>query len=69
MILSKLQYDIDEQQAFANQYCAQLNPNQQDRYTTIVQTIASQPLEAQFFMQGPAGTGKTFLYKCLCHYY
>lgn len=64
-----MQYDIDEQQVFANQYYAQLNPNQQDRYTTIVQTIASQPLEAQFFMQGPAGTGKTFLYKCLCHYY
>ena len=24
---------------------------------------------SHFFIQGPAGTGKTFLYKCLCSYY
>ena len=48
---------------------AQLNPDQRSCFDTIVATINTDPRTAHFFIQGPAGTGKTFLYRCLCHHY
>ena len=48
---------------------AQLNPDQRSSFDTIVSAINTDPQNAHFFLQGPAGTGKTFLYRCLCHYY
>jgi len=48
---------------------AQLNPGQQRAYDTIIQQIATDVSNSRFFIQGPAGTGKTFRYKCLCYFY
>jgi DNA replication protein DnaC len=48
---------------------AQLNPDQQSCFTEIVTAIESDPQTAHFYLQGPGGTGKTFLYKTLCYYF
>ena len=47
----------------------QLNPDQRSCFDVIVTAIETDPRNAHFFLQGPAGTGKTFLYRCLCHHY
>ena len=69
LIAEKLQYDLDQEQLLGEQRESQLNPNQHIAYTTIINRIATEPTKAQFFFQGPAGTGKTFLYKCICNYF
>ena len=48
---------------------AQLNSDQQTCFQTIVTAITDDPQTAHFYLQGPGGTGKTFLYKALCHDY
>lgn len=49
---------------------AQLNADQRSCFQTIIRVINSSHSEKlYFFIQGPAGTGKTFLYNLLCHYY
>ena len=47
----------------------QLNTDQRSCFDVIVTAIEADPKNAHFFLQGPAGTGKTFLYRCLCHHY
>lgn len=48
---------------------AQLNGDQQSCFTEIVTAIDTDPQTAHFYLQGPGGTGKTFLYKALCYYF
>ena len=69
LIAEELQYDLDQEQLLGEQRESQLNPNQQIAYATIINRIATEPSKAQFFLQGPAGYGKTFLYKCICNYF
>ncbi|POS81667.1 hypothetical protein EPUL_005931, partial [Erysiphe pulchra] len=40
-----------------------------ESYTTIVDTVESGSIPNTFFVQGPAGTGKKFLYTTLCSYF
>ena len=47
----------------------QVNTNQHAAYDTILQQVATLLEKVHFFIQGPAGTRKTFLYKCFCNYY
>ena len=47
----------------------QLNPDQEACFRTITQRFADDPQRAHFYLQGPGGTGKTFLYKTLYHYF
>ena len=47
----------------------QLNEKQKSAFETIVRKIESDPCNSQFFLQGPAGTGKTFVYNTICNYY
>ena len=46
---------------------AALNPEQQAIYTAIIQAIDTQSEQNCHFVDGPAGTGKTFLYNTLVH--
>ena len=63
------QYDpIEEERQFTD-LRQQLNADQAACFNTIIAAIDTDPQTARFFLQGPAGTGKTFLYRCLCHYY
>jgi hypothetical protein len=47
----------------------QLNQDQQDCFQTIVRAVTDDPQTAHFYLQGPGGTGKTFLYKTLCYHF
>ena len=69
LIAEESQYNLDQEQLSGEQRESQLNPNQQIAYATIINRIATEPTKAQFFLQGPARTGKTFLYKCICNYF
>ncbi len=63
------QHDPIAETALAVKMQSQLNTDQLSCFNTIVTAIADDPQTAQFYLQGPGGTGKTFLYKTLCHYY
>ncbi|KFY68857.1 hypothetical protein V498_10553 [Pseudogymnoascus sp. VKM F-4517 (FW-2822)] len=47
---------------------SQLNSGQLQCFDTIVASIETTPATSHFYLQGPSGTGKTFLYKAICHY-
>jgi hypothetical protein len=52
-----------------HQLRGQLNPDQVSCFETIEAAITDDLQTAQFYLQGPGGIGKTFLYKAICHYY
>jgi hypothetical protein len=60
---------IVNNQALADQMRASFNAEQLQSFNTIVSAITDSPQTAHFYLQGPGGTGKTFLYKALCYYY
>jgi hypothetical protein len=62
-------YNPVEQSQLANEIIRQFNTDQAACFEAITSTIDNNPASAHFFVQGPAGTGKTFLYRGLCHYY
>ena len=66
-LLAAEQYDRAEEQAYFEADLPRLNAGQRAAFDTIVSQVESNPESAHFFVQGPAGTGKTFLYKTLCH--
>lgn len=43
-----------------------LNQSQRAAYDRIMSALESNPGSAHFFINGPGGTGKTFLYKTIC---
>lgn len=69
LIGNELIYDTQREQAQALEYTERLNIDQRLAYDTICTPVTNAPQHSYFFIQGPAGTGKTFLYKCLCSYY
>ena len=68
LIAAELNYDPIEQITEHDTSIVQLNIDQRHAYTTILHSINS-GLKSLYFVQGPAGTGKTFLYKVLCNYF
>lgn len=64
-IAEQLDYDPDEQAAKAAQYIARLNPEQRAAFNAVMQSITD-AAGTTFFVNGQAGTGKTFLYQALC---
>jgi primosomal protein N' len=60
---------LEQDTALAATMQAQLNPDQQSCFTRIVTAVDTDPQTAHFYLQGPGGTGKTFLYKTLCYYF
>lgn len=48
---------------------AQMNANQKHVFDKISESINSKESNSHFFLQGPAGTGKTFVFNTLCNYY
>ncbi|SLM34690.1 P-loop containing nucleoside triphosphate hydrolase [Lasallia pustulata] len=63
LIQAELQYASDTEQALRDEKYQQFNADQQQAFNTIVAAIEQDPAGAHFFLQGPAGTGKTFLYQ------
>eukprot|EP00794_Sanderia_malayensis_P020784 gene20784-biopygen15326 len=59
--------NIEQKREQGQQMFEQLNPEQLQIHNTIVQAIKTQSPDNCFFLDGPAGTGKTFLYNTLVH--
>ena len=55
---------IDKHKLLFQEHKNQLNKEQNDIFNFIIQTN-----DRMIFIDGPGGTGKTFLYKTLIHYY
>jgi hypothetical protein len=66
LIRQELDYDRQRLSLSANRRELQLNSDQQAAYSNILCQITNDPAHAQFFLNGPGGTGKTFLYITLC---
>ena len=69
-------YDMVEEQVLFDSMREKLNEEQSTCFNAIVAAVVSHEQNPQrqvpsgaFFLQGPAGTGKTFLYNCLCSHF
>jgi DNA replication protein DnaC len=60
-------YDVQQEAQLAMERLALLNQDQQSASDLIDQAIQSQSGQS-FFLHGPGGTGKTFVYTTLCHH-
>ena len=67
-ISDQLSYNPVEEQILFQQHIENVQniPEQLDSYNKIIDSINS-GRGAVFFINGPGGTGKTYLYKTLCH--
>ena len=63
------QLNIARETSLVDTMQARLNLDQRSCFQTIIAAITDDPRTAHFYLQGPGGTGKTFLYQTLCHYY
>jgi PIF1-like helicase len=65
-LTEQLAYNIEQEVEHANNNIAVLNNEQLQSYNSILEsTIREDGL--LFFLNGAGGTGKTFVYKTLCH--
>ena len=66
LITEQLDYNREEESHMANTMIPQLNPEQRSSYDTVLSAVVSSS-GGTFFLSGPGGTGKTFVYRALCH--
>eukprot|EP00794_Sanderia_malayensis_P011663 gene11663-biopygen9333 len=59
--------NIEQEREQGQRMFEQLNPEQPQIHNPIVQAIETQSPDNCFYLDGPAGTGKTFLYNTLVH--
>ena len=71
LILNEMSYIFSQEAYSYQQRYAQMNDTQKQVFDRITSSINGNHNNnnAHFFLQGPAGTGKTFLYNTLCNYY
>ena len=67
LIAEQRQYNQQEQAALAAECLASLNPDQRSAFDKITSAITDSTGEI-FFLHGPGGTGKTYLYNTLCYH-
>ena len=63
----QLQYQTDQEELLAEQSLPKLNNEQRQAFDRIY-TSTSTKKGKTFFLHGPGGMGKTFLYTTICHY-
>jgi len=73
LVGEEMGYDVGQQRELADRMMEQLNEEQVACFHKIMTAVESheqellqQQYQSFFFLHGPAGTGKTFLYNCLC---
>jgi len=73
LVREEIGYEMEQQRELADLMRGRLKEQQLASFDAIVATVNShdqypqlQRLQSTFFLHGPAGTGKTFLYNCLC---
>ncbi|KAG1501484.1 hypothetical protein G6F53_011072 [Rhizopus delemar] len=69
IIQAEVAYDRNVEEQNYQQKISMMNIGQKAVFDEIIDSISSNPNTAHFFLQGPAGTGKTFVYNTLCHYF
>jgi hypothetical protein len=67
LIQQELRHNVIELANTAADAISKMNEGQRAAFDTIVTAIESDPQTAAFFLQGPAGTGKTFVYTTLAN--
>src|SRR6202789_1450016 len=67
LIAEQRSYDIDEQAQLATERIQTLNPAQRSSFDAIVNAVETQSGQT-FFLHGPGGTGKTYVYNTLCYF-
>jgi len=74
VMAEELAYDPRQEKENSDRMRAQLNPEQVSCFEEIIKAVEQYDCHPHgnrssgFFLQGAAGTGKTFLYNCLCSY-
>ena len=66
LIGEQLNYNRDHERNLAEERLARLNVEQLDAYNQIISSVESQAGQT-FFLNGPGGTGKTFVYNTVCN--
>jgi hypothetical protein len=66
LIAEQKNYDLEEQQRLADERIPMLNEDQHKAFDAIMDAVNNGNGEC-FFLSGPGGTGKTFIYNTLCH--
>ena len=67
LIAEQCQYNKEDQARWAAEHINRLNPDQHAAFEKITSAITNKTGEI-FFLHGPGGTGKTYLYNTLCYY-
>ncbi|KAI0754118.1 PIF1-like helicase-domain-containing protein, partial [Daedaleopsis nitida] len=66
LIAEQLDYDIAEERRLASIRIPELNRDQRQAFDRIVNSVINH-LGEIYFLDGPGGTGKTFLYRTICN--
>ena len=69
LITAEKQYNMKEEACLLANQLPSLNLKQCAMYNTVHTSVNSDAKPTSFFLQGPEGTRKTFLYHALYHYY
>ena len=66
LIAEQQDYDVDEQIQLAVTRVTTMNADQKKVLNAVVDSVSDKK-GTTFFLSGPAGTGKTFCYRTICH--
>jgi primosomal protein N' len=66
LIMEQRNYDQAHQQLIADEHIHTLNPDQHSDFDQIIHAVNSCSGYC-FFLHGPGGTGKTYVYNTLCY--
>ena len=67
LIAEQRAYDIQEQATIAAERIQKLNAGQRTAFDEIVNAVTNKTGQT-FFLHGPGGTGKTYVYNTLCYF-
>src|SRR5271163_942319 len=67
LVADQRSYDLDEQAQLATQRIPTLNVGQRAAFDAIVTAVENKSGKT-FFLHGPGGTGKTYVYNTLCYF-
>jgi hypothetical protein len=67
LIAREQDYNADDETQLAQERIAQFNDDQRSAFDKIIQAVDSNSGKS-FFLHGPGGTGKTFVYNTVCHF-
>ncbi|XP_023239126.1 LOW QUALITY PROTEIN: uncharacterized protein LOC111637795 [Centruroides sculpturatus] len=67
--MNQIIYDSDVEQKAADEMITSLNDDQRQAFTTIINAVNDEEIPKCFFLDGPGGSGKTYLYRSLLHYF